>query len=597
MADYDIIVVGAGNAALAAAVSARENGARVLVLEKAPKNMRGGNTHWSGGLFRFAYGEPQNVKPLIPEAEHQHENFYEGIKPYSVEDFHEDLMRVTNGRTDPVLSRVIVENSKDTVFWMGEVGGIEMEPAISVAAVRKGNGFVWLRGLVLRAVHEGVGLSTSWFNTCEKMGIEVRYESAALSLVLNDGGRVCGVKVRDALGIRSISADAVILGCGGFEANAQMRTQHIGPLLGEAKVRGTPHNQGDGLRMALDIGAMPWGQWSGCHATPISADWGDFAPREMTDRSNRLSYPYAVMINRAGRRFVDEGENTQLMTYAKFGRAILAQPGSKAYQIFDSSVVHLLEPRYSTSKPISADSLPALIDQLDIDNKEQAKATLAQYNAAARLLPGQAVQLSGSVEKNNRTETDEGYESFNLADAAGKKSASSVNSVNSVNSASGSSSSSIDFLKNFDPTRLDGLATQGLDLNKTNWALPLVKPPFVAYSATGGITFTFGGLRINEQAEVIGTDWRPIPGLYACGEMVGGLYYDNYPAGTGLVSGATIGRIAGRSAALRKPLLDQPSPGRAAPNGATSSGEVSSAALMPQHDSAPTAGRLEGWVP
>lgn len=536
MTDYDIIVVGAGNAALAAAVSAKENGASVLVLEKAPKNMRGGNTHWSGGLFRFAYGEPENVRPLIPDADRQHENFYAGLKPYTPDDFHSDLMRVTSGRTDPVLSRVIVENSKDTVFWMHEVGGVEMEPAISVAAVRKGNSLVWLRGLVVRAIHEGVGLSTSWFKTCQKMGVEVRYDSAALSLVVNEKGRVGGVKVRDADGIRTISAGAVILGCGGFEANAQMRTQHIGPLLGEAKVRGTPHNQGDGLRMALDIGAMPWGQWSGCHAAPISADWGDFAPREMTDRSNRLSYPYSVMINRAGRRFVDEGENTQLMTYAKFGRAILAQPGSKAYQIFDSKVVHLLEPRYSTSKPITSDTLQGLLAQLDIDDKAAALATIEQFNAAAR-----------SVE---------------------------------------------DVQGSFDPTRLDGVATRGLDLNKSNWAIRLDQPPYVAYSATGGITFTFGGLRVNAQAEVVGTDWRPIPGLYACGEMIGGLYYDNYPAGTGLVAGATFGRIAGRNAANRTPMLDEPSPGRAAPR--RESGHVSGAA----HDNAaPEAVTPQGWVP
>jgi succinate dehydrogenase/fumarate reductase flavoprotein subunit len=174
--------------------------------------------------------------------------------------------------------------------------------------------------------------------------------------------------------------------------------------------------------MAMAIGAMPWGQWSGCHATPISADWGNFAPRELTDRSNRLSYPYGVMINRRGRRFVDEGEDGAMFTYAKYGRA-------------------------------------------------------------------------------------------------------------------------------FDPTQKDGLATSGLAIEKTNWATKLENPPYYAYSATGGITFTFGGLRIDENTQVIGTDWRPIGGLFACGEMVGGLFYDNYPAGTGLVSGATFGRIAGRTAA------------------------------------------------
>ncbi|MBV9247681.1 MAG: FAD-dependent tricarballylate dehydrogenase TcuA, partial [Acetobacteraceae bacterium] len=338
--------------------------------------------------------------------------------------------------------------------------------------------------------HEGVGLSRSWFATAEKMGIEIRYGAAATAILQNEKGHASGVRVRDDDGLQEIHGRAVILGCGGFEANVQMRTQHIGPLVGSAKVRGTPHNQGDGLRMALAIGAMPWGQWSGCHATPISADWGNFAPRELTDRSNRLSYIYGVMINRRGRRFVDEGEDGAHFTYAKFGRAILAEPGAKVYQIFDSQVAHLLEPRYATSEPITADTPEDLVAQLDIDDKDRAILTLHEYNAAAKHA------------------TD-----------------------------------------GFDPTRLDGIATRGLSPEKTNWAIKLEKPPFYAYSATGGITFTFGGLRVDENTQVIGTDWRPIPGLFACGEMIGGLFYDNYPAGTGLVSGATFGRIAGRSAA------------------------------------------------
>ena len=196
------------------------------------------------------------------------------------------------------------------------------------------------------------------------------------------------------------------------------------------------------------------------------------------------------MINRAGKRFLDEGEDTALFTYAKFGRAILAEPGAKAYQIFDSKVVHLLEPRYETSEPITSDTLEGLIAQLDIVDKQQALRTLAEYNAAAR------------------REQD-----------------------------------------GFDPSKRDGLGTKGLAPEKTNWALKIDRPPYYAYSATGGITFTFGGLKITEAAQVVGTDWRPLPGLFACGEMVGGLFYDNYPAGTGLVSGATFGRIAGRSAA------------------------------------------------
>jgi tricarballylate dehydrogenase len=489
--EYDVIVIGAGNAALASAVSAKENGAeKVLVLEKAPREMRGGNTHWSGGVLRFAYDDPREIGDLLPGIEDEFDNFYEGISPYTFDDFHGDLMRVTSGRTDPVLSKLLVKNSKETVAWMKNTGGIKMEPAISLSAVKKDNVMVWARGLVVRAAHEGVGLSRSWFATAERLGIEIRYGAAAMELLVGDDGRVSGVKIKDDDGVSLVHGRAIVLGCGGFEANVQMRTQHIGPLVGAAKVRGTPHNQGDGLRMAMSIGAMPWGQWSGCHATPISADWGDFAPRELTDRSNRLSYVYSAMLNKKGRRFVDEGEDGALFTYAKFGRAILAEPGAKAWQIFDSQVVHLLEARYQTSKPIMANTLAELVDQLDFDDKAQALKTLEEFNAAAR-------------------GADEGY----------------------------------------DPSAKDGLSTKGLALEKTNWALRLEKAPFYAYSATGGITFTFGGLKVDDQARVIGTDWRPIKGLFCCGEMVGGLFYDNYPAGTGLVSGATFGRIAGRNAA------------------------------------------------
>jgi tricarballylate dehydrogenase len=490
MYDYDVIVIGAGNAALSAAVSARENGAdKVLVLEKAPRAMRGGNTHWSGGVLRFAFDDPQEISPLLPGVENDYEDFFAGVSPYPKDRYLADLQRVTSGRTDPELSNILVSNSKDTVFWMNR-NGVKMEPALGVAGVKRGNVVVWPPGLIVRAAHEGVGLSASWFATAERVGVEIRYASAAIELIVDQRGRIVGVKVRDNDSIQEVAGKAIVLGCGGFEANVQMRTQHIGPLVGAAKVRGTPHNQGDGLRMALAIGAMPWGQWSGCHATPISADWGEFAPRALTDRSNRLSYLYGVMLNRQGVRFVDEGEDTNFYTYAKFGRAILAQPGAKAWQIFDQKVIHLLEPRYATSKPLTAGTLEELVEQLDIDDKVQAVKTLHAYNAAAR-------------------NADEG----------------------------------------FDPSRKDGISTSGLTPEKTNWGIRLDAPPFHAYSATGGITFTFGGVKVNENTQVMGTDWRPLKGLYACGEMIGGLFYDNYPAGTGLVSGATFGRIAGRNAA------------------------------------------------
>jgi tricarballylate dehydrogenase len=470
MPDYDVIVVGAGNAALAASVSAREHGAeQVLVLEKAPLEMRGGNTYWSGGLLRIAFNAARELERLLPQAAHTLPGFFEQVEPYTADDFWTDLRRVTEDRADRELASILIAHSYDTICWMHDHGGIPMEPAVTLAGIRVGNTMKWQKGAIVRAAQEGVGLSQAWFAAAAKQGVEIRYATGATGLLLDRQGRVSGVQVRGADGAAEITARAVVLGCGGFEANTQWRAQYLGAPWDYAKVRGTAYNQGDGLRMALALGALPWGQWSGCHATPISNEWPAFADRERTDKSNRLSYPYGVMLNRHGLRFVDEGEDLGLYTYAKYGGAILRQPGSLAWQIFDQKTVHLLEPRYSTSQPRTADTLEQLITQLDLDDRPQALRTLQEFNAAA-------------------CDPD-----------------------------------------HFDPSTKDGLATRGLVPKKSNWALRLDTPPFVAYSATGGITFTFGGVKINTTAQVIGTDWRPIPGLFACGEMVGGLFHFNYP--------------------------------------------------------------------
>jgi len=490
MADYDVIVGGAGSAALSAAVSARENGAgKVLVLEKADRANRGGNTHFSGGIMRFAFDDPRDIAPLLPGVEEKYLNFFEGVQPYTAADMKGDLMRVTRGRTDPELSDYLIGHSKDVVFWANQHGGIPMEPAGTIAGVEKNGVIYWPKGAIVRAEHEGVGLSAGWFKCAEREGVEIRYETGAMKLLQDRQGRVSGVETRSPAGLEEITAEAVILACGGFEANAQWRARYLGGPWGHAKVRGTRHNQGDGHRMAFDVGALAVGHWGGCHATPIAAEWGDFADRRLTDKSNRLTYLYGVMINRLGRRFVDEGEDTQFYTYAKFGGEILHQPGGIAWQIFDQKTVHLLEPRYETTDPVMADTLAGLLEQLDVEDKATALQTLEDYNAAC-----------------------------------GDESA-------------------------FDPTGKDGLSTSGLEIEKTNWATRLDQPPFVAYSATGGITFTFGGLKIDTDARVIATDWRPIEGLYACGELVGDIFHYNYPGGTGLVSGMVFGRTAGRNAA------------------------------------------------
>ena len=487
--DYDVIVFGAGNAALAAAVSAKENGAkRVVVLEKAPRNQRGGNTHFSGAIFRFAFDKVSDLRRFVPDAEEKFPGFNTGVSAYPKEAFRADLVGVTQGRSDPELSQILIDNSYETVCWIQDVGRMEFELALSVMGIRVGNQVKWPKGAIVRIVHEGVGLSSTWFQTAEDMGIEIRYDTGAMRLAQAESGRVNGVVVRGPGGIETLSAKAVVLACGGFETNPAWRRHYLGDPWDHAKVRGSSFNYGDGLKMAMDVGAMPWGHWGGCHATPINAEAPDYGVRELTDKTNRLSYPYGVMINVEGRRWVDEAPDFQSFTYAKYGGLILKQPRSLVYQIFDSKVLGLLEPRYSTSEPFKSDTLEGLVKQLQVDHKQALK-TLEEYNAAA--------ERGGP----------------------------------------------------FNPAVLDGLHTEGIDPPKTNWAQKLDTPPYVAYPVTGGITFTFGGLKINRDAQVIATDWKPIPGLYTCGEMVGGLFHYNYPLGTGLMSGAVFGRIAGRAAA------------------------------------------------
>ena len=488
MPEYGVIVVGAGNAALAAAVSAKEQGAgRVVALEKAPEELRGGNTHYSGGLFRFAFDRAEDLLRLAPDAERQVPGFLTSVEPYPRERFWQDLSRVTEGRTDPELAELLIARSHDTVAWM-VAQGIVMEPAVSLSGVRVGGTIKWSPGAILRARHEGVGLSRMWFEIAARRGVEVRYATSAARLAQDTRGRVTGVVVRDAEGFRELSAAAVVLGCGGFEANPEWRARYLGRPWDHAKVRGTRYNTGDGLRMALAIAALPHGQWTGCHSTPIDAEAPPHGDRKLTDKTNRLSYPYGVLVNVPGRRFFDEGEDFQLYTYAKLGGIILGQPHGVAYQIFDAKVTKLLEGRYKTSTPAVADSLKELIEKLPVDHAACLR-TLEDYNAA------------------------------------------------------------VEATKRFDPTTLDGLAARGLDVPKSNWAQRLDAPPFVAYPVTGGITFTFGGVRVNARAQVLSTTWDPIPGLYACGEMVGGLFHTNYPGGTGLMSGAVFGRLAGAHAA------------------------------------------------
>jgi tricarballylate dehydrogenase len=267
--------------------------------------------------------------------------------------------------------------------------------------------------------------------------------------------------------------------------------RHLGPEWGQAKVRGTRYKTGDGIVMALELGARAHGHWSGCHAVAwdrAAPDFGDLAVRHLYQKH---SYPLGIMVNAHGRRFVDEGADFRNYTYARYGHAILEQPGRFAYQLFDRQVTPLLRGEYQA--PGASRVVAATIEEL-----------------AAGLV---GVDAAGFLET---------VREFNQA---------------------------VDRSIPFDPSTRDGRATRGLQIDKSNWANPLEQPPFEAYAVTCGITFTFGGLQIDEEARVLDRKGRPILGLFAAGELVGGLFYHNYPGGAGLTAGSVFGRIAGAGAA------------------------------------------------
>ena len=266
-----------------------------------------------------------------------------------------------------------------------------------------------------------------------------------------------------------------------------MRARYLGPGWDQVKVRVTRFNTGETLRMALDIGAMPVGHWQGCHATPIDANAAPVGDLALTDRTNRLSYPYSIMVNNLGKRFADEGEDTGAYTYVKMGWARMARPRAIAYQIFDTKAVHLLEERYSTGTPIVGASLREIAGRLAVP-ADALERTVAEFNVAVQ--PGE-----------------------------------------------------------FDPAVKDGKGTRGLEPPKSNWVLAIDSPPYTVYPATRGITFTFGGIKVDTLARVRDTEDVPIPGLYATGEITGDFFYHNYPGGTGLMRGAVFGRVGGANAA------------------------------------------------
>ncbi len=406
-----VIVVGGGNAALCAAIAARRGGTDVLVLEKAPEPERGGNSFFTAGGFRFAHGGLDDLRRDVLVDLSEDEARAMDIDPYPEAAFFDDLLRLTEHCCDADLAEVLIGRSHSTVAWMREQG-VRFIPMFARQAYKIGNRHRFWGGMAVEAVGGGPGLVESLYGIAQKLGIEVRYGVKASRLLLDAHGGVRGVVVRDASGFHELESDAAVLASGGFEANPEWRARYLGPDWELARVRGTRHNTGDGIRMALEIGAQPYGHWSSCHAVAWDLNAPPFGDRRVGDLFQKHSYPLGLIVNIRGERFVDEG--------AELREEYFIRQVTKA----------------------EANTVRELAAKLEID-PEGLERTVEGFNKAVQ--PGE-----------------------------------------------------------FNPAIRDGKHTRGISPPKSNWALPLDTPPYVGFAVTCGITFTFGGLRVNTAADVRG---------------------------------------------------------------------------------------------
>src|SRR5215217_5373831 len=318
---YDVVVVGGGNAAFSAAHAAREGGGRVLVLEKAPREWIGGNSYFTAGAMRTTHEGLADLQPILDDLSNEQATKTE-LPPYTAEDFLADMERVTKGHCDKELTAVLVNESADTMRWLHEKGLrfrlMYDRQSFEVDGKRRFWG-----GLVLGTVGGGKGLIEQHLTAAEMSGIEVRCGAPVVGLLRDEAEAVVGVVCRGENGEEKIEAGAVVLAAGGFESDAEMRAEHLGPDWRAAKVRGTPYNTGEVLRIALDAGAQPYGQWSGCHAIAWDAAAPPSGDLELTNLLSKQSYPLGIVVNCEGHRFIDEGADFRNYTYAKYGAEIL----------------------------------------------------------------------------------------------------------------------------------------------------------------------------------------------------------------------------------------------------------------------------------
>jgi tricarballylate dehydrogenase len=455
---YDVIVVGGGNAAICAAIGAREQGARVLLLERAPQHMRGGNTRHT-----------RNIRCAHTKGD----EFFSG--PYTDDEYWEDLIAVTGGPANVDLAKFAIRATNRLPEWMSRRGARWQQPLAGTLHLGRTNR--WFLG-------GGKALLNAYYRTAEDMGIAFRYDAFVEDLCI-ENGRFEAVVLRDGGDApKFVRGGSVVVASGGFEANLEWLKEGWGEAALNFIVRGTPFNDGKLLSVLLTKGAQPIGDPKAVHAIAVDAR----APKYDAGIVSRLdSVPFGVVVNQSGVRFYDEGEETWPKRYAIWGGLIVSQPGQIAYSIVDSKTINeFLPPLY---KPYQADTLRGLAEILGI-NADALVRTMEDFNRAAAA--------------NTRVRMQE----------------------------------------------LDHVATTGISPPKSNWALPIDRPPFYGLPLRAGLTFTYMGVAVDDQARVLDKRGGPFTNVYAAGEiMSGNILTRGYLGGFGMVIGSIFGELAGRSAA------------------------------------------------
>ena len=453
-----LVVIGHGAAGLAAAVSAAEEAVRrglrveITLVEKSSEDEAGGNTRYSPSYMRLA--APDRLAP----------------------GFEDDMQQASGGLADHSYFRTLAENAASTIGWLRGHGVAFDIPVYYLAAGPPR----------IQPVGGGRAIVETLADAARKAGVTFRYESRATGLVVGQGHRVSAVGIRSGDQAMALDADAVVLASGGFQGNPAMMRARFGPAAETIRLisPGTRFDTGDGIVMAVDLGASVSGDWNGMHIEPID-------PRSRQSAPVVLVYPYGIVVDQDGRRFLDEGSSLVHETWEAFARDIhFARPQQIAYAILDSRLFDIK----GFERAIRSEVPPYQADTIE---------------DLAALIGTPAGQLRETVEVFNRAAT---------GDAA-----------------------------RFDATRCDGLAADSeLDPPKSNWARAIDRPPYLAYPLVGGLAYTFGGLATNEKAEVLG-EGRPIAGLYAAGEITGH-FHGSAPNAVAVLRALVFGKIAGRQA-------------------------------------------------